>query len=287
MRQDIRDAPDYRAAQALYERLWQPGSGRIVDAAELDVAQGASQAYFTGTMVDALEGIPPTRICCTHLEGGATQVLTFGPNNDRTPKVSPDGHLVAFRSDRRKAGDFQLYLLDPATGAARRTPAVEGWVEYLQWSPDGKQILLGVAGHGADVSGAQGAIPSARTQAGVPGWMPRVETGDEGFQWRRAWCYDLATDTVRPVTPAGLNVWEGAWCGNGSLVVIASPGPGEGLWYTAILQLIELASGEARVLYTPHDQLGWPSASPDGRWVAVVEAVCSDRWVVNGESRLI
>lgn len=287
MQQDMRESPDYRAVEVLYERLWQPGTGRIVDATELDVAPGSPYAVFAGTIVDALEGTPPTRICRIHLETGATQVLTFGPNTDRMPKVSPDGRLVAFRSDRRKTGNFQLYLLDPASGAARRTPAVEGWVEYLQWSPDGQRILLGVAGHGADVSGAQGAIPSARTESNLPGWMPRVETGDEGFQWRRAWCYDLATDTVRPITPASLNIWEAAWCGNGSLVVVASPGPGEGLWYTATLQLVDLTSGGSRVLYTPRDQLGWLAASLDGQRVAVVEAVCSDRWVVNGELRII
>jgi len=39
---------------------------------------------------------------------------------------------------------------------------VEGWVEYLHWSPDGQRILLGVAGHGADVAGGQGAVTSKR-----------------------------------------------------------------------------------------------------------------------------
>src|SRR5205807_1686910 len=97
-----------------------------------------------------LEGSPPTRICLTQLATGETRVLTFGPNSDRSPKFSPDGRHIAFLSDRLKAGDFQLYLLDPVGGAARPGPVVEGWVEYLHWSPDGKRILLGVAGHGAD-----------------------------------------------------------------------------------------------------------------------------------------
>src|SRR5207245_1383599 len=78
-----------------------------------------------------------TRICSTDLASGYTRVLTFGPNIDRSPKFSPDGQRVAFLSDRAHLGDFQLYLLDPETGAARSASAVEGWIEYLHWSPDG------------------------------------------------------------------------------------------------------------------------------------------------------
>lgn len=287
MRQDIRNSLEYLAAESLFERFWQPGTGRIVDATELDTVSESLHAVFAGTIVDTLEGAPPTRICSIHLETGATRVLTFGPNTDRTPKVSPDGRLVAFRSDRRKAGDFQLYLLDPESGAARSTPVVDGWIEFLHWSPDGQRILLGVAGYGADVSSAQGAISSTRDESKLPQWMPQVEGGDEDFQWRSAWCYDLATDTVRPITPAGLNIWEAQWCGSSSIIAVASPAPGEGFWYTATLQIVDVDSGAPRALYKPHDQLGWPSASPDGKWVAVVEAVCSDRWVVNGDLRVI
>ena len=116
--------------------------------------------------MDTLEGTPPTRICQVDLTSGDTRVLTFGPNTDRLPKFSPDGRQVAFLSDRHKAGDFQLYLLDPISGAARPTPPVEGWVEYLHWSPDGKRILLGVAGHGADISGGQGAVTSKQVAEG-------------------------------------------------------------------------------------------------------------------------
>src|SRR5262249_2351008 len=162
----------------------------------------------------------PTRICVAELETGATRVLTFGPNTDRLPKFSPDGATVAFLSDRRKKGDFQLHLLDPQTGAARATPAVDGWIEYLQWSPDGGRILLGVAGHGADISGGQGAITSDQDADTVPSWMPSIETGDESYRWRRVWVYDVAADRVEPVGPSDSNVWEAAWCGDDAIVVV-------------------------------------------------------------------
>src|ERR1700743_3086875 len=168
----MRNTQLYREAEALYTRLRQSGSGQISEAAEVHVSRDGRRAVFAGTLVDSLEGAPPTRICCTDLTTGDTRTLTCGPNVDRLPKFSPDGRQIAFLSDRQQAGNFQLYLLDSISGVARPPHNVEGWVEYLHWSPDGARILLGVAGHGADISGGQGAMLSLQTPQTAPSWMP-------------------------------------------------------------------------------------------------------------------
>jgi dipeptidyl aminopeptidase/acylaminoacyl peptidase len=287
MEKDIRHSELYHEIEALCKTLRQPGTGQISDAAEVHVSPDGKQAVFAGAIMDKLEGTPPTRIAVTDLVTGDTKVLSFGPNVDRLPKFSPNGRQIAFLSDRRSAGDFQLYLLDPISGAARATSPVEGWVEYLHWSPDGKRILLGVAGHGADIAGGQGAVTSKQVARDAPAWMPAVETGDESYRWRRAWVYELATDRVRQVSKADSNIWEAAWCGNDALVAVVSPSPSEGSWYSARLCRIEIETGNNRELYPPQDQLGWPAASPSGQHVAFVEALCSDRWIVAGDLRLI
>ena len=279
---DIRGTDLYQQAQAIYTTLRKPGTGQISDAAEVNVSPDGQQAVFAGTLLDTLQGAASTRICLTTLATGATRVMTFGPQMDRLPKFSPSGQQIAFLSDRHEAGDFQLYLLDPVSGAARSTPRVVGWVEYLHWSPDGARILMGVAGHGADISSGQGAVTSKILGEVTPSWMPRVESGAESHRWRKIWTYELATDSARKITHDDINVWEAVWCGNDSFVTVGSPGPDEGLWYTASLQILDAASGNPRDLYRPPDQTGWPSASPSGKYVAVVDAVCSDRWIVAG-----
>jgi dipeptidyl aminopeptidase/acylaminoacyl peptidase len=285
MQRDIRDTALYREAEDLHRHFRRIGSGLIADAAEIS-AHGA-RAVFSGTLVESADRDGATRICLTDLASGDTRVLTFGPNTDRLPKLSPDGRRVAFLSDRGKPGNFQLHLLDPLSGECRATPAVEGWVEYLHWSPDGRRILLGVAGHGADLAGAQGAATSKSATQDLPGWLPSVETGAESYRWRRTWVYEVGANRVHRVSPEGSNIWEAAWCGNGHIAAIASPGPSEGLWYSARLHLIDIDSGVATELFQPRDQLGWPSVSPSGRHLAVVEALASDRWIVAGELRLI
>jgi dipeptidyl aminopeptidase/acylaminoacyl peptidase len=286
---DIRATAPYQEALALYETLRRPGTGQICDASEIDVAPDGKYAAFAGTLTDALEGVPPTRICLTDLMTGDTRVLTFGPNADRSPKFSRDGTRLAFLSDRRSAGNFQLHILDLARGAVMTAPSVEGWVEYLHWSPDGLKILLGVAGHGADISGGQGAITSKTLAGDAPAWMPSVQTGQEESLWRSAWVYEPATDRMQKVSPAGANIWEAAWCGNDALAAVVSSGPSEGLWYGARLHIFKLSGGSSREIYAPAEgnQPGWPAASPSGKLLAIVEAVCSDRWVVAGDLRLI
>ncbi len=291
MERDIRGDRLYRAAQDLCGALRRPGTGQISDATDVHCSADGMHAVFAGIIVDRLEGSPPSRICLTDLARGETRVLTFGPGIDRFPKFSPDGRQIAFLSDRHRAGDFQLYLLALLSGAARATPRVDGWVEYLQWSPDGRRILLASAGHGADVSGGQGAITSKQSAQALPSWAPAVETGEEAFRWRRAWVYDLASGISRQVSPPDSNIWEAVWCGNEALAAVVSPGPGEGLWYMARLQLLQIGgdggSDKRREIYTPQDQLGWVAGSPSGRHLAVVEATCSDRWVVAGDLKLI
>jgi dipeptidyl aminopeptidase/acylaminoacyl peptidase len=291
MQRDLRATDLYKEIEALCTAIRQPGTGQLSDALDIHASPDGRHAVFAGTILDTLEGAPPTRICRTELATGDTRVLTFGPNVDRLPKFSPDGRWIAFLSDRHKKDDPQLHLLDPQTGAARTTPHVEGWVEYLHWSPDGKRILLGVAGHGADVAGGQGAVTSKQEVKGLPSWMPAVETANESFRWRRAWVYDVATDRVRQVSHAQENIWEAVWLGNQAFAAVVSPGPGEGLWYSARLVVAPISQDpepvKGREIYAPKDQLGWPAGSPSGQQLAVVEAICSDRWVVAGDLRLI
>jgi dipeptidyl aminopeptidase/acylaminoacyl peptidase len=287
MQSDMRETSLFREVRSLCETLRRPGTGQINDASEVHASPDGAFAVFSGSIFDKLEGAPPTRICRVNLASGDTRVLTFGPNADRLAKFSPDGDCIAFLSDRKKAGDFQLYLLDPVSGAARPTPEVDGWVEYLHWSPDGKRILLGVAGHGADVAGGQGAITSKQLIEDKASWMPTVQSGDEDFHWRRPWVYERATDEVRQISHGNRNIWEAVWCGSENLAAVVSPGPGEGLWYDARLHCIEVDTGSSRELYIPKDQLGWPAASPLGKYLAVVEAFCSDRWIVAGDLQLI
>ena len=240
----------------------------------------------TGSVYDELEGLPRTALY--EVRDSALRALTSGGGSAKAGRLAPDGSSLAFLSDRAKAGMFQLYLLaDGQLGEARPAPAVPGSVEYLAWSPDGTRILLGVAGFGAEMADAQGSGTVGSGESGLPSWYPEVDTGTPEDAWRGLWLYTPASGELARVSPDGLNVWEAAWSSSGHVLAITSEQPGEDDWYSAVLSRLDISTGEMIELLRSDVQLGLPAGTSDGTRAAVVEAVCSDRWIVAGDLILL
>ena len=71
------------------------------------------------------------------------------------------------------------------------------------------------------------------------------------------------------------------------MLAITSEQPGEDDWYSAALSRLDISTGKVTELLRSDVQLGLPAGTPDGRRAAVVEAVCSDRWIVAGDLILL
>jgi dipeptidyl aminopeptidase/acylaminoacyl peptidase len=282
MGKDLRESSEYAAVAEYLQRLHEPAFGGPHRVTDLVATADASRVVVTGSVYDELEGLPRTALY--EVRDGALHALTSGSGSAKAARLSPDGSSLAFLSDRAKAEVFQLYLLeDGQLGEARPAPAVAGTIEYLAWSPDGTQILLGVAGLGAEMADAQGSGTAGSGESGLPSWYPEVEAGTPEDAWRSLWLYHAASGEVTRISPEILNVWEAAWSGPGHVLAITSEQPGEDDWYSAVLSRLDISTGEVAELLRSDVQLGLPAGTPDGSKAAVVEAACSDRWVVAGE----
>ena len=286
MRREIRDTTAFHEAKHLFKDIYRPGEGRVSDIADIQLSSDASHLLFTGTLVEDLNAPCMTRICAFDLETASIRILTSGPNSDRNARISADGGTIAFLSDRDRASDFQLFLLDTRTQVLTPGPSVEGWVEYLHWSPNGSRILLGVAGHGAELSSGRGAYKSPERADGEPGWMPRVIGAAPDSLWRTAWIFDVATGALSCASKPRENIWEATWCGEERLVAVTSNDPQEGAWYSARLSLIDISTGDITTLHQPTVQIALPRVSPSGRYLAFIEGISSDREYVAGDLRL-
>src|SRR5215472_10318558 len=278
---DLRGTATYADVEEHFRRLHEPAFGRPTAATDPDAQPGGTAIAFTGTVFTELSGLGTARVCLA--EAGSVTVLTEGSGEQKHPQFSPDGTLLAYLSDGDREGDFQLTIRVLADGTERTTEPVDGTVEYLEFSPDGRHVLLGVAGHGADRSGGEGSGTTARLASDLPEWMPEANAGPTADQWRSAWVTNVATGASRQVSKAGTNVWEATWDGPDALLAVTSPVPGEEAWYTARLNRIDLATGTEETRFTSDKQMGWPAATPSGgRW-AIVTATSSDRWIVAGD----
>jgi dipeptidyl aminopeptidase/acylaminoacyl peptidase len=68
--------------------------------------------------------------------------LTSTPENESTPRWSPDNKYLAFVSSRQGAKGGQVWLMNRAGGEAVKVTDVKGGVSDYAWSPDSKRLVL-------------------------------------------------------------------------------------------------------------------------------------------------
>lgn len=74
---------------------------------------------------------------------GRAQRFTDGKSRNMSPLWSRDGKLLAWASNARNGRDFDIYMADPAKpGSERRVADFQGQWTPLDWSPDGRRLLL-------------------------------------------------------------------------------------------------------------------------------------------------
>ncbi len=78
--------------------------------------------------------------------GGDAKRITTRTGADTSPKYSPDGRWIAYRSQVRAGYEsdlWELWLYDRTNGTSHRiAPAFDDWVESITWSPDSKSIFF-------------------------------------------------------------------------------------------------------------------------------------------------
>jgi dipeptidyl aminopeptidase/acylaminoacyl peptidase len=74
---------------------------------------------------------------------GRARRFTDGVHRHVAPLWSRDGKLLAYASNARDGRDLDVYVADPAVaGSERRLAEVKGDWSPLDWSPDGRRLLL-------------------------------------------------------------------------------------------------------------------------------------------------
>jgi dipeptidyl aminopeptidase/acylaminoacyl peptidase len=268
---DLREHPRYREVWEYFRQAHEPALGRVRHAAELAPSPDGKQIIFCGSTLDKLEGTPQTRLGIVDERG---DVHDFGTihGSASSPAWSPDGSTLAYVSNRS-----QVVLNNAPFG--RR---VDGVVERLEWNPDSKRLLILTAGSGADASGAAGSGAISDNHAHAS-WMPYVEGPIPVDAWRRAIVVDVSRGETLWRTPDGENVWEATWCGNDAIAAVVSGDPTESSWYASQLVVYDTKSENRRAIHRAREEMGVPAASPNGRYVTIIEACCSDRTLVAGD----
>jgi dipeptidyl aminopeptidase/acylaminoacyl peptidase len=293
--------------------MLEPGLGKPSTFPEIELSPDGRRLAAVCRIMDALEDEPRSELWLIDLEASSHRSLTAPDGNAASPRWLPDGRAIAFLADHGHRHRMTPWIatIDPdeaasdapaAGGAAevgaaprlRELPSPPGIAEHLRVSPDGRRLALVMAGDDAEQADGLGSGTVGQSlERDRPDWFPDVETTDDGGAWRSAWVVDIESGQARRVSPDGINTWEAGWLGDDALVSVISDDPAEDAWYGARLVRLDAAPGvdgvgegelpEPVLLYEPEWQIQFAEGSPDGSRVAVIEAVASDRYFVQGD----
>jgi dipeptidyl aminopeptidase/acylaminoacyl peptidase len=242
-----------------------------------------------------------TSIWMAELEDGAAPAdgphrVTHGGRRDWQGRVSSDGRLLAFVSDRRAVVEeepgvdkdredvVQVHLLPmDRPGEGRRLTDLPRGAEGYQWSPDGKWLAV----RSASVAEDRREDARRRHKLGTskPGEPPASDyrffdrlgymDNSEGFIAHRTghlWVVDAGTGAARRLTdlPAGVNAI--AWSPDSTRIAVTTGARRfHDLFSVSRVLVIDVATGRrTEVAAHPKGVYGTPTWLPDGRTIAVL-----------------
>jgi serine/threonine protein kinase len=207
------------------------------------------------------------------------------PASDIMPAFSPDGDLIAFRSERDGGGIFVM----GRTGESVRRLTTFGF--YPAWYPDGHQIVFSTEGSGPENRSAFSELWAVSASGGEPRLLvpgdaiqPRVSPHAQRIAFwavpadraakrmnlggpanRDIWTVDLNGQHPVRVTTHEANDWNPVWSPDGRWLYFLSNRAGSmNLWRARIDEASGAVSGEPMALTAPTPYLAHFTLSADG-----------------------
>lgn len=196
--------------------------------------------------------------------------------SESSPRWSPDGRWLAFRSGRGEGTTgSQVWLLDRRGGEAAKLTDYKGGVSDFVWSPDGKRLALVV-----DDPDPSEADTTKKSKTKPPIVVDRYKfkqdyEGYLGSQRSHIHVFDVETKKGQQITTGIYDETDPVWSPDGKRIAfISKRGEEPDRTEDYNVWVVDAVPGAAvRQLTTFEGEDGGSLAwSPDGRWIAFLQA---------------
>ena len=193
---------------------------RIKTVGGVDLSPDGKWVAYTVTTTDSAKDKTDTDVWMTTWDGTQTIHATSTPDNETSPKFSPDGRYLAFLSSRQGGKGSQLWLLDRQGGEAARVTDLKTGIREYEWSPDGRRIALVMSDPAPDADSANKrpkpiVLDKLRFKSDAGGYL-----GDSARA--HLYVFDVATRKSEIITPGRYEEGGPAWSPDGKYIAFES-----------------------------------------------------------------
>lgn len=225
---------------------------------------GKKIAYVLRTPRSAMDEPGGSRsvIWVVSAKGGDARRMSAPDRSSSSPRWSPDGTWIAFRSGRPGSDGSQIFRISPTGGEAEQLTKSEGRISSFDWSPDGKSIAY--LASRVDNDKEKKAKEEGRD------W----KTTDVKPRFQRLWVFDVAKRKAKALIDRDIHVAHFEWAPDSARLAMQASKRADvdGVMMYSSLYTVE-RSGKANVLTKPGGKLGDIAWSPKGDRIAYLGAV--------------
>lgn len=222
------------------------------------------------------------------VEDGQTRQFTYGDQSDTQPRWSPDGHQIAFISNRKDEKQAQIYLIPFSGGEARPLTDLKGKIENFAWSPDGTKLVCQF--RQKDAEEIEREKDEQKKKLGVVArHITRVFYKEDGLgflpqeRWH-IWLIDAQTgEAIQLADDQFYDEIRPRWSPDGEQILFTSNRSSDPDLNPDAIDLftIPATGGAMKRLDTPFGPKSRPNFSPDGRWIAYFGRAGAGDWWKN------
>ena len=124
------------------KRTLRPGDiYRLQNLSDANISSDGKWVAYTVSTIDSAKDKKNSDIWMVSIDGKETVQLTNTPDNESSPRWSPDGKYISFTATRL-GGTSQVWLLDRRGGEGIKLTDTKGDLGAYSWSPDSKKLVL-------------------------------------------------------------------------------------------------------------------------------------------------